>query len=175
VFNLLGPMVNPAFVRRQLIGVFDSNLTETVAGVLSTLGSERVFVVHGSDGSDEVTIAGETRVTSLCDGRIETFNFTPEAVGIQRADAAELRGGTPVENAKSICAILDGQPGPRRDAVILNAGFAITAGGRAESIQHGVSLAAQAIDSGRARAVLDNLRTITARLAPVRVANGGTA
>lgn len=166
IFNLLGPMANPAFVRRQLVGVFDPALTETVAAVLSSLGSERVFVVHGCDGSDEVTIAGETRVTSLADGRITTFTFTPEAVGMSCADARVLRGGTPAENAATITAILDGATGPKRDAVVLNAGFAITVSGRAESIQEGVAMAAQSIDTGHARAVLDNLRTITARLAP---------
>jgi len=161
VFNLLGPMANPAFVRRQLVGVFDPALTETVAKVLHSLGSERVFVVHGSDGSDEVTIAGETRVTSLDNGHITTFTFVPESVGISRADARELRGGSPAENAKSISSILDGTRGPRRDAVVLNAGFVIAVAGRAESIQEGVTMAAEAIDSGRARVVLDNLRTIT--------------
>jgi anthranilate phosphoribosyltransferase len=172
VFNLLGPLANPAFVRRQLVGVFDPALTETVARVLASLGSERVFVVHGSDGSDEVTTAGETRVTSLHEGRVDTFTFAPEAVGLPRADAAALRGGTPAENAASITALLDGATGPKRDAVVLNAGFAITVAGRAASIQEGVALAAQSIDSGHARAVLDNLRTITARLAPVGAAGG---
>ena len=164
VFNLLGPMANPAFVRRQLVGVFDPNLTETVAKVLHSLGSERDFVVHGSDGSDEVTVAGETRVTSLDNGAINTFTFEPESVGIARADARELRGSSPAENAASISSILDGAKGPRRDAVVLNAGFVIAVAGRAGSIQEGVTMAAEAIDSGRARAVLDNLRTITNRI-----------
>jgi anthranilate phosphoribosyltransferase len=171
VFNLLGPMANPAFVRRQLVGVFDPNLTETVARVLGSLGSERVFVVHGSDGSDEVTVAGETKVTSLHDGQIETFSFVPESVGIARADARDIRGGSVTENAESISSILDGAKGPRRDAVVLNAGFVIAVAGRAESIQEGVTMAAESIDSGRARAVLDNLRTITHRLAPHGVAS----
>jgi anthranilate phosphoribosyltransferase len=172
VFNLLGPMANPAFVRRQLVGVFDPSLTETVAKVLQSLGSERVFVVHGSDGSDEVTVAGETRVTSLNDGDIKTFTFVPESVGISRADARDLRGGSPAENAESISSILDGSKGPRRDAVVLNAGFVIAVAGRAESIQEGVAMAAESIDSGRARAVLDNLRTITHRLAPAHAPDG---
>jgi anthranilate phosphoribosyltransferase len=161
VFNLLGPLANPAFVRRQLVGVFDPSLTETVAKVLQTLGSERVFVVHGSDGSDEVTVAGETRVTSLDHGEIQTFTFVPESVGVSRADARVLRGGTAAENAESISSILDGAKGPRRDAVVLNAGFVIAVAGRAESIQEGVTAAAESIDSGHARAVLDNLRIIT--------------
>jgi anthranilate phosphoribosyltransferase len=173
VFNLLGPLVNPAFVRRQVIGVFDGALTEPIANVLRALGSERVFVVHGSDGSDEVTIAGETRVTSLHDGVIDTFTFAPEAVGIPRADLSALRGGEPRDNARIIQEILDGVHGPRRDAVVLNAAFAITAGGRAESIQDGVAMAVHSIDSGRARAVLDNLITITARLVPASASAGG--
>jgi anthranilate phosphoribosyltransferase len=166
VFNLLGPMANPAFVRRQLVGVFDPRLTETVARVLSSLGSGKVYVVHGSDGSDEVTIAGETRVSALPEGRVETFSFSPESVGLQRADPGALRGGGPAENARTILSILDGAPGPRRDAVVLNAAFVISAADRAATIQDGVRLAQEAIDNGRARAVLDNLRTITARLAP---------
>ena len=115
VFNLLGPHGEPGLrARRQLVGVFDPALTETVARVLATLGSEKVFVVHGSDGSDEVTVAGETRVTVLDDGRVRHFSFAPESVGIERANARALTGGTPEENAKTIVAILDGARGPKR-------------------------------------------------------------
>jgi anthranilate phosphoribosyltransferase len=167
VFNLIGPMANPAFVRRQLVGVFDGALTETVARVLASLGSEKVYVVHGSDGSDEVTITGSTRVTALNDGRVQTFNFEPEAVGLPRAAKGALAGGAPEENASAILSILDGARGPKRDAVVLNAGFVISAAGRAESIQEGVRLATESVDSGRARAALDNVRTITGRLAMV--------
>lgn len=165
VFNLIGPMANPAFVRRQLVGVFDGALTETVARVLASLGSEKVYVVHGSDGSDEVTITGETRVTVLDAGRVETFTFAPESVGLRRAERGALTGGTPDENAAVILAILDGARGPARDAVILNAAFVISAAGRVEAIQDGVRLATESIDSGRARASLDNVRTITGRIA----------
>jgi anthranilate phosphoribosyltransferase len=165
VFNLLGPMANPAFVRRQLVGVFDPALTEPVARVLGSLGAQRAFVVHGSDGCDEVTIAGETRVSALEDGRVRTFSFTPESVGMARAAAESLRGGTAEENAATISAILGGEPGPRRDAVVLNAAFVIVAAGRRDTIADGVHLACESIDSGRARATLDNLRAITGRLA----------
>ena len=165
VFNLLGPMANPAFVKRQLVGVFDPALTETVARVLASLGSEHVYVVHGSDGSDEVTIAGDTRVTALRDGRIETSTFAPESVGLPRAHPATLTGGTPAENATTILAILEGATGPRRDAVVLNAAFVVCAGGRAQTIAEGVRAAAASIDSGRARAVVDALRDVTADLA----------
>jgi anthranilate phosphoribosyltransferase len=161
VFNLLGPMANPAFVKRQLVGVFDPALTETVARVLASLGSEKVYVVHGSDGSDEVTVAGETRVTVLDGGNVETFSFAPESVGIERANARALTGGTPDENAKTIVAILDGAQGAKRDAVVLNAGFVIAVAGLAESIADGVTAAAAAIDDGRAKDVLERLREAT--------------
>jgi anthranilate phosphoribosyltransferase len=162
VFNLLGPMANPAFVKRQLVGVFDPALTETVAHVLAALGSEHVYVVHGSDGSDEVAITGETRVTTLRDGRIETSSFVPESVGLTRANPTTLTGGTPDENAATILAILEGATGARRDAVVLNAAFVICAGDRAQTIAEGVGAAAAAIDSGRARAVVERLRDVTA-------------
>jgi anthranilate phosphoribosyltransferase len=161
VFNLLGPMANPAFVKRQLVGVFDPKHTETVAQVLASLGSEKVYVVHGSDGSDEVTVAGETRVTVLDGGRVETFEFTPESVGIERAHVRTLTGGTPEDNAKTIVAILDGARGSKRDAVVLNAGFVIAVAGLVESISDGVALAAAAIDDGRAKDVLERLRAAT--------------
>ncbi len=161
VFNLLGPMANPAFVKRQLVGVFDPALTETVARVLASLGSEKVYVVHGSDGSDEVTVAGETRVTVLDDGRIDTFSFEPESVGIERANARALTGGSPQENAETIVAILDGARGAKRDAVVLNAGFVLAVAGRADSIADGVARAAAAIDDGRAKDVLERLREAT--------------
>ncbi len=167
VFNLLGPMVNPAFVRRQLIGVFDPALTETVARVLQSLGSEHVYVVHGSDGSDEVTVAGETKVTALHDGRIDTFSFVPESVGIRRADPRSLAGGSPEENAVAILDIFDGAPGPRRDAVVLNAGFVIAVAGIAATVADGVRMAAASIDGGRARAAVDAVRAVTDELAPV--------
>jgi anthranilate phosphoribosyltransferase len=172
VFNLLGPMANPAFVRRQLVGVFDPALTVTVAEVLASLGAEHVYVVHGCDGSDEVTIAGPTRVTSLRDGRVATTTFHPESVGIARASAASLTGGTPHENAATILAILDGAVGARRDAVVLNAAFVICAGGRAQSIAEGVRAAVESIDSGRARAVVDTLRAVTAGLTAVAAGGG---
>ena len=165
VFNLLGPMANPAFVKRQLVGVFDPVHTETVARVLGELGSEKVYVVHGSDGSDEVTVTGDTRVTVLDEGRVETFTFAPESVGLPRSAAKSLAGGTPEENAATIRAILDGAPGPKRDAVVLNAAFVIAVAGRAESVADGVQLAAAAIDDGRAKNVLELLRVTTRDIA----------
>ncbi|HXV14402.1 MAG TPA: anthranilate phosphoribosyltransferase [Candidatus Krumholzibacteria bacterium] len=168
VFNLLGPMANPAFVKRQLVGVFDPALTETMARVLASLGSEKVYVVHGSDGSDEVTVAGETRVTVLDEGRVETFSFAPESVGIERASARALTGGSPEENAHTIVAVLDGARGAKRDAVVLNAGFVIAVAGRAGSIAEGVAMAAASIDDGRAKDVLERLRAATREIADDR-------
>ncbi len=165
VFNLLGPLANPAFVKRQLVGVFDPALTETVAHVLASLGSEKVYVVHGSDGSDEVTVAGDTRVTVLDHGHVDTFTFSPESVGIERVNARALTGGTPEENAATIVAILEGARGAKRDAVVLNAGFVIAVAGRADSVADGVAMAAAAIDDGRAKDTLERLRATTRELA----------
>jgi anthranilate phosphoribosyltransferase len=133
--------------------------------VLGTLGSEKVYVVHGSDGSDEVTVTGATRVTLLDDGRVETFMFAPESVGIERTNPRALTGGTPEENAATIVAILDGARGAKRDAVVLNAGFVIAVAGRANSIVDGVAMAAASIDEGRAKDVLERLRATTRELA----------
>jgi len=165
VFNLVGPMANPAFVRRQLLGVFDGALTETVARVLASLGSEKVFVVHGSDGSDEVTISGETRVSVVNNGSVETFTFEPASVGIAPAPRSTLTGGTPEQNAAMILAVLEGALGAPRDAVVLNAGFVICASGLVETIEEGVYAAAETIDTGRARATLDSVRAITRQIA----------
>ncbi len=167
VFNLLGPMANPAFVKRQLVGVFDPALTETVAHVLASLGSEKVYVVHGSDGSDEVTVAGTTRVTVLDHGNIETFTFEPESVGIARASARSLTGGTPEENAETIVSVFDGARGAKRDAVVLNAGFVIAVSGVAATIADGVAMAAASIDEGRAKDTLERLRATTREFAAV--------
>jgi len=165
VFNLLGPMTNPAGVRRQLVGVFSPDLTETVARVLCELGSEKVYVVHGSDGSDEVTITGETRVSALDDGRVRTFTFQPESVGLRRATNGALAGGSAAENARAIRDVLEGVPGPKRDAVVLNAAFVIDAAGLAGTLQEGAEMAAESIDSGRAKDVLHSLRRVSAELA----------
>jgi anthranilate phosphoribosyltransferase len=152
-------------VRRQLIGVFDPALTETVANVLATLGSEKVFVVHGLDGSDEVSVTADTRVSALEEGRVETFTFAPETVGVERHRQEDIAGGTPAENAEIIRSVLGGTKGPRRDAVLVNAGFVICVAGKAPSVQRGVEVAATAIDSGRARAALESLQKISAEYA----------
>jgi len=165
VFNLLGPLTNPAGVTKQLVGVFEPALTETVAAVLRTLGSEKVYVVHGADGTDEVSITGETRVSALDGGEIRTFTFTPESVNLARAGAEDLTGGDPAVNAEIIEGVLGGTPGPCRDAVVLNAAFVIDVAGKADSIEDGVRLAQNAIDGGAASKVLDALRSASAKLA----------
>jgi len=157
VFNLIGPLTNPAGVNRQLIGVYRKDLTETVARVLHALGSEKVFVVHGLEGTDEVSIAGETVVSILDHERIRTATFTPEDAGVNRAPISELQGGTARENAELVLEILNGRPGPRRDAVVLNTAFVAVVADRVKNLEEGAVLARETIDSGRAREVLQNL------------------
>ncbi len=157
IFNLLGPLTNPAGVRRQLIGVFDRDLTEVLCRVLRALGSEKAFVVHGMDGTDEVSLSGETRVSVLDGGEVRTFRFAPEDAGISRASLAEISGGSPEENAAHVRDIFNGAAGPRRDAVLLNAGFVAILGDRAGNPAEGVRMARRAVESGAARELLDRL------------------
>ncbi len=154
VFNLLGPLTNPAGVKRQLVGVFDRDLTDPVCRVLGALGAEKAFVVHGLDGMDEVSITSETIVSVLENGRVGTFRFAPEDAGLDRACMDEISGGSAEENAAHIESIFNGEEGARRDAVLLNAGFAAQLAGRAQSPLDGVSMAREAIESGRARETL---------------------
>lgn len=158
VFNILGPMANPAGVKRQLIGVFDGNLTEVIARVLGELGSEKVFVVHGKDGLDEVSITGETAVSILERGHVHTMTFTPKDAGLQRATLSDIAGGSAEENAGIVTSILDGRKGPQRDAVVLNAAFVSVLADRTKHLLEGAQFAQEVIDSGKARTVLDNLR-----------------
>ncbi len=165
VFNVLGPLTNPAGVRRQLLGVYEAALTETLARVLGELGSEHVFVVHGADGCDEVSVCADTRVSELRDGRVRTWTFTPESVGLARHDRAALAGGDAAHNAALIERILDGEPGAPRDAVVANAAFVACAAGLCDDVASGVELARRAIDTGAARETLERLRAVTAELA----------
>jgi anthranilate phosphoribosyltransferase len=157
VFNVLGPLTNPAGARCQLIGVFAAELTETMAGVLGALGSERAFVVHGSDGLDEITTTGSTRVSELRDGAVTTSELTPADLGVDSASAADLAGGDAAENAAILRAILDGEAGPKADIVLVNAAAAIAAAGLADDIAGGMSVARESIASGQAKAALDTL------------------
>jgi anthranilate phosphoribosyltransferase len=167
VFNLLGPLSNPAGAKRQVLGVFDSRWVEPMARVLGALGSERAWVVHGS-GLDELTTTGPTQVAEWRNGYVRLFNITPEAVGLPRADLAALQGGDPAQNAEALRDLLDGAPGPYRDIALLNAAAAFLVSDVVETLQEGVALGAEAIDSGRARAALDQL--IAATQAPEAVA-----
>ena len=157
VFNVLGPLTNPAGARRQLIGVYDGALTEKLAGVLNELGSERAFVVHGSDGLDEITLTGPTKLSELNNGRVSTREICPEDFGLERVAADALAGGDAARNAEILQMVLDGKTGPQRDVVLLNAAAAIAAGGLAEDMATAINMARESIDSGKARQALDRL------------------
>jgi anthranilate phosphoribosyltransferase len=165
VFNLLGPLTNPAGANAQVIGVYAAALTEPLARVLAELGTVRAFVVHGADGLDEISNTGESRIAEVREGVVRTFTVRPEDFGLPRASMADLQGGDREENARIIRAILDGEPGPKRDIVLMNAAAALVAGGCARDFKEGVALAARAIDSGAARAKLEALIAFSRRLA----------
>ncbi|BDG60636.1 anthranilate phosphoribosyltransferase [Caldinitratiruptor microaerophilus] len=168
IFNFLGPLTNPAGAQAQLVGVFRPDLTEPLARVLGNLGVRRALVVHGLEGIDEVSVSGPTRVSDYQDGAVRTYEIVPEDAGLRRAPPESIRGGTPAENARIAEAVLQGRPGPQRDVVLLNAGMALVAAGRATTPAEGVRLAAEAVDSGRALAVLEGLRRLTCALAAER-------
>ncbi len=160
VFNLLGPLSNPAGAKRQLLGVYDGRWVDPLARVLGGLGATRAWVVHG-DGLDEITTTGTTHVAEWRDGGVRLFNITPEAVGLPRAALSDLRGGDPAENATALRALLDGAAGPYRDIVLMNAAAAFLVADKVETLREGVERAAIAIDSGSARASLDKLIALT--------------
>ena len=157
IFNALGPLSNPAGATRQVVGVYSAALTETLAGVLGTLGSERAFVVHGSDGLDEMTLTGLTRVSELKNGSVSTYDVSPGEFGLAQASADALKGGDADYNAEITRSILNGEEGPRRDIVLLNAAAAIVAGDEARDLNEGVQVAAEVIDSGKALEKLNAL------------------
>jgi anthranilate phosphoribosyltransferase len=157
IFNLLGPLTNPAGARSQLLGVFAPELTETFADVLRRLGSQRVFVVHGHDGMDEITTTTATRVSELRDGRVRTYELDPLHYLEALARPEDLKGGDPACNAEILRSVLAGQKGPQRDIVCLNAAAGIVAGGKAADLGEGLRLARESIDGGRAMAALEGL------------------
>ncbi len=161
IFNLLGPLSNPAGARRQLIGVFDRRWLEPMAAVLGRLGSERVWVVHGSDGMDELTTTGPTLVAELRHGDVRGFEVTPEDAGLPRTEPAALAGGDAEYNAAAIRRLLDGAPGAYRDIVVFNAAAALVIAGKAHSLADGAERAAAAIDDCSARRALEKLVVIT--------------
>ncbi|MGE0722780.1 MAG: anthranilate phosphoribosyltransferase [Alphaproteobacteria bacterium] len=163
IFNLLGPLSNPAGARRQLVGVFAPEWVRALAEVLQRLGSERAWVVHGSDGSDELTTTGSSLVAELKDGQVSTFEVTPEMAGLFRATPADLKGGDPAANAATMAAMLDGRSGPFRDIVVYNAAAVLVIADRARDLAEGAAMARAVIDGGKARAVLDRLVAITNR------------
>ncbi len=150
IFNILGPLTNPAGARFQLLGVYDENLTETLAGVLNKLGSKHAFVVRGEDGLDEITLTGRTKISELKGGGVDSYYITPEEVGLKRCALSDLAGGGPEENASIVKDILKGSKGAKRDIVLLNTAAALMAGGIADGFREGINIAADTIDSGRA-------------------------
>lgn len=161
LFNLLGPLCNPAGVKRQVLGVFGRGWVEPMAHVLKNLGSEHAWVVHGADGLDELSTTGPTFVAELKEGEVRTFEVTPEDARLARASLADLRGGDAKVNARALLDVLDRKPGPYRDIVLLNAAAALVVGGKAARLIEGVALAARSIDSGAARSALDRLVSVS--------------
>jgi anthranilate phosphoribosyltransferase len=161
IFNLLGPLANPARVTRQMTGAFAPEWLRPMAETLARLGTERAWLVHGM-GLDELTLAGPSQVVELRDGRIHEFQVTPEEAGLPRAPESAIRGGDPAENAAALLALLEGAPGAYRDCVLLNAAAALVVAGRVDDIRAGVPIAAQAIDNGAALTVLNRLRAAAA-------------
>ena len=159
IFNLLGPLSNPAGVKRQMTGVFDGRWVEPIAHVLKNLGSEHVWIVHGSDGMDEITTTGPTEVAELRNGVVRTFTITPADAGLPTARFEDLKGGTPEENAAALRAVLAGAKNPYRDVVLINAAASLIVAGKVATLPEGVALAARSLDSGDA---LDRLERLVA-------------
>lgn len=157
VFNILGPLTNPASPQKQLLGVYDSSLVEPLAQVLMKLGVKKGMVVYGQDKLDEISLCAPTTVAEFKDGWFRSFEITPEEFGFERCSHEDLRGGTPFENAEITRSILGGEKGHRRNAVLMNAGAALYIGEKAASIADGIKLAAETIDSGRAAAALEKI------------------
>jgi anthranilate phosphoribosyltransferase len=160
IFNLLGPLSNPAGVTRQMVGVFAPEWVEPLARTLKALDAEKVWVVHG-DGFDEITTTGETKVSALSDGEVSTFSITPEEIGLPRHRRDDLRGGDAAFNARAMRNLLEGAPGAYRDTVLMNAAAGLIVAGKAETLADGVAQAGRSIDEGRAERVLDALVRIS--------------
>lgn len=163
VFNILGPLTNPGNPTMQLLGVYDSYLVEPMAQVLSSMGVKRGMVVYGQDKLDEISMSAPTTVSELRDGWYKTYTITPEQFGLKRCSREDLKGGSPADNAKITQAILQGEKGPKRDAVLMNAGASLYIGGKADTMQDGIQLAAEIIDSGKAYETLQKLIEVSTR------------
>ena len=155
VFNILGPLSNPAGANMQVMGVYDEKLVEPLARVLSNLGVKNAMVVYGQDCLDEISMSARTSVCEIKDGKFRSYEIEPEQFGFKKCDKEELVGGTPEENAKITLSILNGEKGPRREAVLMNAGAAFYVAGKADTLEDAVKLASEIIDSGKAKARLD--------------------
>ena len=162
IFNILGPLANPALVKKQLVGVFSETWVEPMAHVLKGLGSERAWVVHGSDGLDEITTTGVTKVAALDKGSVSTFTIHPEDANLELADPKQLKGGLPGQNAMALANLLRGKRGPYRDIVLFNSAAAFIIAEKVDNLKEGTELAAEMIDTGQARQKLDQLISITA-------------
>lgn len=161
IFNLLGPLSNPAGVKRQMVGVFSRQWVQPLAQVLKNLGAESVWVVHGSDGLDEITLTGETFVAALEKGDIRTFEVRPEDAGLGRCAGEELKGGDAADNAVALRSVLEGAPGAYRDVALLNAAAALIVSGRADTLKEAVAIAVKSLDSGAAAARLKELIAVS--------------
>lgn len=161
VFNILGPLTNPARPALQLLGVYDEYLIEPLAQVLTELGVRRGMVVYGRDKLDEISLGAPTSVCEIKDGWIKNYTIKPEDFGMERCRREDLRGGTPQENARITLSLLDGERGAKRNAVLLNAGAALYIGGKADSMKEGIALAGELVDSGKARKTLDDVVRIS--------------
>jgi anthranilate phosphoribosyltransferase len=161
IFNLLGPLSNPAGVRRQMVGVFSRQWVQPLAQVLNNLGAEKVWVVHGSDGLDEITLTGPTFVAALENGEIRTFDVTPEEAGLSRVGGEALKGGDAAANAVALQSVLDGKPSAFRDVALLNAAAALIVAGRVKTLKEGVVLGANSLDTGAAAARLKHLIAVS--------------
>lgn len=163
IFNILGPITNPAGTKYQILGVYLSDLTEIMAEVLGNLGCLHAFVVHGEDGLDEITITGRTKISELKDGRVESYFIDPTDFGMKLGKVEDLLGGDAKENAEITLNILKGEKGPKRDIVLLNASAAIVASGKAKDFEEGISIAERSIDSGAALRKLEEIKRVTAK------------
>jgi anthranilate phosphoribosyltransferase len=161
IFNLLGPLSNPAGVKRQMVGVFSRQWVEPLAHVLRNLGSDRAYVVHGSDGLDEITTSGPTAVAALENGTVKSFEIAPENVGMARVKPEALRGGDAETNAAALKGVLEGRKGPYRDVAVLNAAAALVVAAKAKTLADGVKIAQHAIDAGEAEGCLDRLIAVS--------------
>ena len=161
IFNILGPLTNPAMASHQLIGIYSGELVGMIAHVLKNLGSVRAMIVHGLEGLDEISLCGPTKVAELRDGQVKEYTIEPEQFGLQRCRLEDLHGGSAEQSAVIVMGVLEGKPGPARNVVLLNGGAALYVSGSAATMQDGIRLAAESIDSGKARQKLEQLVEMT--------------